>query len=81
MVGRIVGKIPRQWLEPGWRQRNKHGLGSLGGSSTKTDSQASISASSSGRAAVVKFVLLYQVSLRPLKICRLQLESLKGFQA
>ena len=47
----------------------------------KTDSQASISASSSGTAAVVKFVLLYQVSLRPLKICRLQLESLKGFQA
>ena len=35
VVARIVGKIPRQWLEPGWRQRNKHGLGSLGGSSTK----------------------------------------------
>ena len=68
-----------KYRDNGWSQAGDRGTNT--GSDPKTDSQASISASSSGTAAVVKFVLLYQVSLRPLKICRLQLESLKGFQA
>ena len=83
-LGDLVGRaLWAKYRDNGWSQPGDRGTNmDLGSGGKQTDSQASLSASSSSQACcLLKLVLSYRVSLGRLRYAALQLESLKGFQA